>query len=102
MYSLQISEDDEVHSSPRTGFVGSNYLSHNIYHKSPQLCDETFSEPTFDFLSYCMKCRINKINSIDYIQGHLAMTYTALAIFLTIGDDLGCVQSGSIIKGYIR
>lgn len=104
VYSLQITEDDEVHSSPRTGFVGSNYLSHNIYHKSPQLCDETISEPTdsCDFLSrqsYCMKCRINKINSIDYIQGHLAMTYTALSILLTIGDDLGCVQSGSIIKG---
>ena len=105
VYSLQIAEEDEGLSSPRTGFVGSNYLSHNIYHKSPQHCDdEAISEfdSSCDFFSgqsYCMKCRINNVKNVDYIQGHLAMTYTALAILLTIGDDLSSVYSASIIKG---
>jgi geranylgeranyl transferase type-1 subunit beta len=99
VYSLQITGEDEVLPSSRAGFVGSNYLGHNIKHKSPHHCDEA---PSCDFFSqqgYCMRCRIDTIQSIEYIQGHLAMTYTALAILLTIGDDLCGVNSASIIQG---
>lgn len=33
-----------------------------------------------------------------YVCGHLAMTYTALAILLILGDDLKCINRQAIIQ----
>lgn len=37
--------------------------------------------------------------TIDYKWGHLAMTYTGLAILITLGDDLSRVDRKSVIEG---
>lgn len=38
-------------------------------------------------------------STLAYHQGHLAMTYTALATLLTLGDDLSRVNKASILSG---
>lgn len=37
--------------------------------------------------------------TIDYKWGHLAMTYTGLAILITLGDDLSRVDRKAVIEG---
>lgn len=37
--------------------------------------------------------------TIDYKWGHLAMTYTGLAILITLGDDLSRVNRKAVIEG---
>jgi hypothetical protein len=36
------------------------------------------------------------------VRGHIAMTYTALAILKTLGDDYSRVDKDSLIKGTLN
>lgn len=92
--------DTSLHNETngRAGFVGSNYLAHNVFRSCGQsstgICGYLSDENAI-----CHKCSDCRIQSVHYIQGHLAMTYTALAILLTISDDLSGVHSAQIIDG---
>lgn len=73
IYSLQtIQEGDD---SSIGGFNGSNYLGGIIKNGS------------------------SSMNLVDYNQGHIAMTYTALSTLITLGDNLDRVDKKSILEG---
>ena len=94
IYSMQICPSS-LHNSPsgQFGFIGSSYLAHNVcgqcFNKSPSSCCDASQGGgcVFSFLKYH--------------QGHVAMTYTALATLITLGDDLSRVSRLAIISGNI-
>lgn len=75
VYSMQLTSPNIC--LPCRGFVGSNYLCHNTV-----LCDD----------NYCLFY-------LETLQSHLAMTYSALCILITLGDDLSRIDKENIING---
>jgi len=95
-----VSSSDEVYPlSQRAGFIGSNYLSHNATLKSTTELESCSACGFLANISTCFECPIPQQRNIKYIQGHLAMTYTALSILTTLGDDLSRVKKSAITYG---
>ena len=66
---LKPSDTDDIHCG-HCGFIGSTFMSHNV----------SFPDS------------VSKERIVSYQQGHVAMTYTALASLLTLGDDLSRIN----------
>lgn len=79
VYEQQLlsSSDVDTVRSGHFGFIGSPYMGHNF--------EESCSEHRY-----------------EYLQGHLAMIYTALIILITLDDDLTRVNRDNIRKGKSR
>lgn len=90
IYMLQIVSKEE--DASKFGFIGSTYLGHNLC--LPCNTDSSNSE-----ISSGLDCNDCSLMSSSYVQGHIAMTYTALATLLTLGDDLSRVDKNKIIEG---
>ncbi len=71
IYKLQLKSSPSLAELGCFGFIGGNYLSHN-----------SMVHPT-----------------IEYVQGHVAMIYTALTILITLDDDLSRVDRKNIAIG---
>jgi geranylgeranyl transferase type-1 subunit beta len=71
VFRLQLSSSPALADRGHFGFIGGTYMAHNS--------------------------GLNK--NIEYIQGHVAMIYTALIILISLGDDLSRVDRESIAIG---
>lgn len=71
VYRLQLASSEALASQGSFGFIGGTYLAHDS----------------------------GKVNNVEYIQGHIAMIYTALMILITLGDDLSRVDRENIARG---
>jgi geranylgeranyl transferase type-1 subunit beta len=90
IYMLQINYNME--SFPGSfGFIGSPYIGHSISNISMNCC--------FNDSFFSSQCN-NDHSYVKFQQGHLAMTYTALATLITLKDDLTRVNRSSIINGF--
>lgn len=96
IYSLQLCGNK--YSVNSSGFIGGNFANHS-------LCGEcTTNSSTFRSQSQrnvCLDCSLfgNTDVHMQFHQGHIAMTYTALASLITLGDDLSRVNKAAIISG---
>ncbi|XP_046354801.1 geranylgeranyl transferase type-1 subunit beta-like [Haliotis cracherodii] len=75
IYSLQVLPDEQGANRPQCGFRGSSTLGH---HHDPAKA---------------------RTKPIVYDSGHIAMTYTALASLVILGDDLSRLDKDAIISG---
>ncbi|KAG2385912.1 hypothetical protein C9374_003061 [Naegleria lovaniensis] len=81
VYSMQITPDQNESNLERCGFRGGNFLGLPI--NCYQCCHE---HPLTE-------------NQTRYDVGHIAMTYTALAILRILGDDYSRVNKKAIVGG---
>lgn len=87
VYMMQIDKSNTVEEENHKGnfgFIGGTFLGHNLCSgcSVPSECGLLATEVS-------PKCH----------QGHLAMTYTALATLITLGDDLSRVNKTKILAG---
>jgi hypothetical protein len=98
IYSLQVSflSDQQpvvlCNLTGQGGFLGSSYLGLPYSSTGHDLSTQSICLP-----SGC-HCLENPVMS-SYIQGHIAMTYTALLTLHALGDDLSRIHKPSIIAG---
>lgn len=75
------------------GFIGSAYLSHTLC--TPGIKADLKANGNE---SVCCNT-IHSANASRYQVGHIAMSYTALATLLTLGDDLSRVGKSDVVSG---
>lgn len=68
----------------QSGFIGSSYLG-QTYQIDGIKCSSTVSECCF----------------LPYLQGHIAMTYSAISALKALGDNLERIDRASIIAGVL-
>lgn len=85
IYRYQVISDPD---SPKqcSGFQGSSTI--NIFGEGVQMDDKVDADVD-----------VNVCGSEQYKYGHLAMTYTGIAILLTLGDDLSRLNRRAIVDG---
>ena len=88
IYSTQISKYVYDMCPGHGGFIGSSYLG-----LQPSYLDRLDKDTSIYDSDECMK------RLVKYTQGHMAMTYTALAILVTLGDDMSRLEKESILAG---
>lgn len=71
VYQLQLPTDGMLSQPGRFGFIGGTFMGHNL----------------------------PSMPSSEYIEGHLAMIYTALIILLTLDDDLARIDRAQVREG---
>ena len=84
VYSLQLTNVENLEETNDlqccNGFVGSHFLNHKSF-------------------LYCPIIENKENQFLKFIQGHIAMAYTALSILITLGDDLSRLDKVSLLKG---
>ena len=106
IYSMKLRyelEDAEVNGNVYCGFIGSSFR-----YPTPILIN-SFTDSLTHSLTHSIvysgnifqpnNCSCNMLNASNkYVTGHLAMTYTALATLITLGEDINNLNKQEIIN----
>lgn len=95
VYAMQLNNTKNGTSS--AGFIGGAFMNHLVC--APCSEDTVVLENSS---SGCSSCPFPHNIREDYHQGHIAMTYTALMVLTTLGDDLSRVNKAQVLAGEIK
>lgn len=94
IYALQLANSKKGTSS--AGFIGGSFANH----LECGLCKAEGPNATVTTaVESCSSCPFPHSIHEDYHQGHIAMTYTALMLLTTLGDDLSRVNRAHTLEG---
>jgi geranylgeranyl transferase type-1 subunit beta len=101
VYSLQLNPDIDRISCDCCGFIGSHYLAHRRRRDVNESNPDPLSSELF-CIDASFNAELKSASSVNTSRrnltiGHIAMSYTALAVLVTLGDDLSRVDRPTLI-----